>query len=94
MLCRLDHVCVERLVALTDQKFDFLGYQRHWNAAACAPWLHDPATGTFIAYDDERTVREKAGYVKARGLRGAMFWEISADHQGDLAAVLAGELGR
>jgi chitinase len=70
------------------------GFARAWNAAASEPSLFDAASGTFIAYDDERSMREKARYAKDRGLRGVMFWELTADRHGELARALASELGR
>jgi chitinase len=70
------------------------GSQHHWNAAASVPYSYDRATGTFITYDDERSVRAKARYAKERRLLGAMFWELSADRDGRLGEALARELGR
>jgi chitinase len=70
------------------------GFVRTWNGAASEPSLFDRASGTFIAYDDERSMREKARYAKDRGLRGVMFWEVTADRHGELARALASELGR
>jgi chitinase len=70
------------------------GFERHWSAAASGPWLYEPASGTFIAYDDELSVRAKARAALAHGLRGAMFWEVSADRHGALLRAVAAELGR
>ena len=91
-LARPDHEATFEFSFLSDG--DFPGYRRHWSAAASAPWLYDAATQTFIAYDDERSVREKARYVQRRGLRGAMFWEITADRHGVLLETLGEALGR
>ena len=55
------------------------GYRRYWNAAAGAPYLYHPADGIWISYEDPASLRDKARYIKAQGLRGAMFWELSAD---------------
>ena len=49
-------------------------------------------TGGFITYDDERSIREKSRLVKEWRLRGAMFWELSADRGGVLRRALASEL--
>ncbi|HEX4780474.1 MAG TPA: glycoside hydrolase family 18 protein [Usitatibacter sp.] len=70
------------------------GFERHWSAAASGPWLYEAASGTFIAYDDERSVRDKAREALRRGLRGVMFWEVSADRHGVLLRAVADELGR
>lgn len=53
--------------------------QRHWSDDAAAPWLHDPATGVMISYDDATSIAAKVAQVRARGLGGVMFWELSGD---------------
>ncbi len=55
------------------------GYKRYWNASAKAPYLYNPAEQVWITYEDPASLKEKAGYIKAQRLRGAMFWELSAD---------------
>ena len=55
------------------------GYKRYWNASAKVPYLYNPAEQVWITYEDPASLKEKAGYIKAQGLRGAMFWELSAD---------------
>lgn len=52
---------------------------RHWDATAQVPWLFDAATGVMITYDDPESLAAKAGYVRANGLGGVMFWELSQD---------------
>ena len=71
-----------------------LGFTRHWNAPARVPYLYNAASGVFITYDDEASVREKVDFVKKSRLRGAMFWEIGADRHGVLRAVVSGGLSR
>jgi chitinase len=66
-------------------------YQRHWDADAKAPWLFDPATGTFISYDDAESIRWKVKYIREKGLGGAMIWELGLDG-GRLLQPLADEL--
>jgi chitinase len=68
------------------------GYVRRWNAVAKTPSLYDPVSATFISYEDEASLLEKARYVKSRGLRGAMYWEATADLDHVLARTLAGAL--
>ncbi|KAH0475308.1 MAG: uncharacterized protein KVP18_004409 [Porospora cf. gigantea A] len=38
----------------------------------------------YITYDDEESIRLKAGYARQRGLAGLMFWEASGDREWDL----------
>lgn len=70
------------------------GYTRFWNAAAKAPYLYNPATQVWISYEDPVSLREKAGYIKARHLRGAMFWELSADDGHQLLRALSAAISR
>jgi chitinase len=60
------------------------GLRRHWNADARVPYSYDAASGTFVTYDDERSIDAKLRYLARRGLLGAMFWEIAADREGRL----------
>jgi chitinase len=68
------------------------GFTRHWSEAARVPWLYNTATKVLISYDDEGSVREKNRYIAAKGLRGAMFWELHADRHRVLGTVIADDL--
>ncbi len=70
------------------------GFTRHWDRSARVPYLYNPADGVFITYDDEASIREKVGYLRRKALRGAMFWELHADHDRTLGGVVARELRR
>lgn len=70
------------------------GYTSHWMDRQRVPWLYSPTAGTFISYDDPRSVSEKAWYVQAADLGGAMFWEFSGDRQHDLLGPLDAWLRR
>lgn len=65
------------------------GYTRHWNAAARVPYLYNRDTQVWISYEDPVSIREKVRYIKAHGMRGAMFWELSADAGHQLLQALA-----
>ena len=68
------------------------GFTRHWDRTARVPYLYNPADGVFITYDDEASIREKLAYLRRKGLRGAMFWELHADRDRDLGGLVAREL--
>ena len=65
------------------------GFVRHWDERAKAPFLWNPATRTFVTYDDPESIREKAEYVRAKVLGGMMFWELSQDRNDELLDVIA-----
>ena len=68
------------------------GFVRHWNSAAKVPYLYNPSTKVFITYDDEASIHEKNNYLKAKGLRGGMFWELNGDRNKTLGTVLSNDL--
>jgi chitinase len=65
------------------------GYRRYRNAVSRAPYMYNAAEQVWITYEDPASLREKAGYIKHQGLRGAMFWELSADAEGQLLDTLS-----
>jgi chitinase len=82
------------LAAADDGYVGAQGYTRRWNAAARAPFLYNPATQVWISYEDPASLHEKASYIKAQQLRGAMFWELSADDGHQLLRALSAEFPR
>jgi chitinase len=55
---------------------------RHWDAKARVPYLSftrpsGPKGCTYISYDDEQSILEKGRYVAAKGLGGAIIWNIN-----------------
>lgn len=62
---------------------------RKWDPVARVPYLSfaaaQPPDGCgYISYDDERSVAEKAQYVKREGLGGVIAWEINEAYRADL----------
>lgn len=55
------------------------GYRRYRNAAAKAPYMYSAKEQVWITYEDLASLQDKARYIRQQGLRGAMFWELSAD---------------
>jgi chitinase len=66
---------------------------RSWHEGAQVPWLYHPPTGTWISYDDPRSVAAKADYVRTRGLGGIIVWELGGD-DGTLLPVINERLRR
>lgn len=69
------------------------GFTRHWDAAAQAAFSWNPATRTFVTYDDPQSMAAKAAYVKANHLGGIMFWQLGDDPSGELLRAIAQGLG-
>lgn len=53
-----------------------------WDETAQAPYYFDGQT--FRSFDDPRSLRAKADYVKHQNLGGLMLWELSLDPTADL----------
>ena len=53
------------------------GYVRYFHAESKVPWLFKGST--IITYEDEESIGWKTDYIKAKGLGGAMIWELSQD---------------
>ncbi|MBV9264629.1 MAG: glycoside hydrolase family 18 protein [Acidobacteriaceae bacterium] len=65
-----------------DIEDNYIGsYSQFWKPDAKVPWLYNPATGIMISYEDPRSVGDKAEYVVANNLGGAMVWELAADDE-------------
>ncbi len=64
------------------------GFARRWDATAHAPFLWNGDRRIFISYDDPESMRLKAGYVRAKGLGGVMFWQYAEDPSGALLDAL------
>lgn len=54
-------------------------FQRYWDTKAQAPWLFDG--DRFISYEDRESIALKGQYVRQQKLAGAMFWELTEDHE-------------
>ncbi|USX25667.1 glycoside hydrolase family 18 protein [Oxalobacteraceae bacterium OTU3CINTB1] len=70
------------------------GYKRYWNAAAKVPYLHNAKEKIWITYEDQESLKGKARFIKAKKLRGAMFWELAADGEHQLLQTLSSEMKR
>lgn len=60
-------------------EINYTGYTIRWDDVAKVPYLVDASGTMVLTYDDETSVGLKADYVKKKGLRGAMYWNIEAD---------------
>lgn len=64
--------------------------RRRWDAQAQVPYLSiGSSTGAdslFISYDDEQSLRLKVRWARARGLGGAIIWELAGGYRAELPA--------
>lgn len=57
-------------------------YKKYFDSESMVPWLYNGKT--FISYDDSRSLKMKAEYIKDENLGGAMIWELSQDYNKEL----------
>jgi chitinase len=60
------------------------GFTRYWDSAASVPYLYNPASRTFVSYEDPESLALKCKYVLDHKLGGVMFWDYSGDRSGVL----------
>lgn len=58
------------------------GWKRTWDTAAEAPFLQNSDGTEVLSYDDDTSVRRKAGLARRLGVAGVFFWEITQDYDG------------
>lgn len=59
-------------------------FNYYYDNATQSPYLlgkaSSSAAGTFVSYDDKRSIGVKANYIVTNGARGAIIWEITGDY--------------
>lgn len=75
---------------LTKDYINKNGYVKYWDDEAKAPYLYNG--DTFISYDDEQSIKEKAKYVNDNDLLGIMYWEYRLDMDFTLTKVIRDEI--
>lgn len=72
----------KRFVSMKELRENFTeeaGFKTYRDEEAHASYKYNPESKIFLTYDDERSVAEKAVYVKEKKLNGIMFWELRLD---------------
>jgi chitinase len=54
-------------------------FEEFWDSAAAVPYLIGKQANTFVSYDNEQSMEQKALFVNSKNLRGVIVWEISGD---------------
>lgn len=67
-----------------------IGYKQYFSSYSRVPWLFNEST--FITYENEQSIAEKAQYIRNNGLGGIMIWEISQDPNNILLNSLYNEM--
>ncbi|OHW89580.1 chitinase 1 [Colletotrichum incanum] len=72
------------------------GANVYWDNAAKATYSYNNFTRQLVSFDDMKNAKYKQGYIKKKGLGGAMFWEATGDKSGRQSLVhsMATSMGR
>jgi len=55
-------------------------FNYHWDSLAQAPYLQGKKSNTFVSFEDERSVSQKARYILDHQLAGAIIWDLTGDY--------------
>ena len=69
-------------------------YQYYFDDEAGVPYLLKKDGTVFLSYDDPKSIRLKAEYVKENNLGGLMFWEYGTDPTGTLLEAMRTHLSK
>lgn len=69
------------------KKLPLDGAEERVDDDAGATYCYQPSTRTMVSYDTVPMARRKAEYIARRALGGAMWWESSADKEGDQSLI-------
>ena len=58
---------------------DSLGFRYYWDRKAKAPYRYSKSKQLFATFDDERSIKAKAKFVRKKKLGGIMFWQLVED---------------
>lgn len=59
------------------------GFIYYWDDSAKAPWYYNPATQTFVTFEDKKSIALKTRYAMDKRLYGIMFWQLTEDKFGN-----------
>ena len=59
------------------------GAQENVSDEIGASWSYDPHKRLMVSYDNQEIAERKSSFIKDEGLGGAMWWESSADKEGE-----------
>jgi len=54
-------------------------FEERWDDQSKVPYLVDSTGKLVLTFENEKSIREKAAYIKSQGILGAMYWEFKGD---------------
>ena len=56
------------------------GFHEKWDDESKVPYLVDDTGALVLTFENEKSIKEKAAYIKSQGILGAMYWEFYGDN--------------
>ncbi|CAM1508956.1 Fc.00g026950.m01.CDS01 [Cosmosporella sp. VM-42] len=69
------------------KKLPLEGAHETHDEGCCGSFCYNPNQRTLVTYDTPGIARTKAEFIRQRGLGGAMWWESSADKEGEASLI-------
>jgi chitinase len=69
------------------KKLPLAGAHEVYDKEAGATYCYDPAKRVMVTYDTVAMAKKKAEWIRKEHLGGGMWWESSADGQGDCSLI-------
>ncbi len=61
-------------------KLKMTNFDEHWDSISRVPYLTGKISNSFVSFDNEQSITEKAAFIVSKQLKGAIIWEISGDY--------------
>ncbi|MFD1167065.1 glycoside hydrolase family 18 protein [Sphingobacterium daejeonense] len=55
-------------------------FEERWDVKSKVPYLVDDSGVLVLTFENEKSIKEKAAYIKSQGILGAMYWEFYGDN--------------
>ena len=55
-------------------------FEERWDDKSKVPYLVDDTGTLVLTFENEKSIKEKAAYIKSQGILGAMYWEFYGDN--------------
>ncbi|VTP90631.1 glycoside hydrolase family 18 protein [Sphingobacterium daejeonense] len=55
-------------------------FEERWDDKSKVPYLVDDSGVLVLTFENEKSIKEKAAYIKSQGILGAMYWEFYGDN--------------
>ena len=73
---------------IEDSLLNTSAFEVKWDRSANEPYIWNEKDSIYISYEDQRSLEIKLQFLKDKGMKGVMFWQLNGDN-GDLMHTIA-----